>query len=106
MTSVITPINEGFAEARNSVLGKTTPSNTMSPINIRIGNRLHIRRISRGISEKQFGERLGIARDDLHLYESGEKRISANLLLQIAKLLEARLEYFFADDLKENCEAP
>jgi DNA-binding XRE family transcriptional regulator len=100
MTSVISSINEGFAEARDSVLSKTTPRNTRSPINIRIGNRLQIRRVSCGISEKEFGERLGIARDDLRLYESGEKRINANLLLQIAKLLEARLEYFFEDNPK------
>jgi DNA-binding XRE family transcriptional regulator len=106
MTSVITSINEGSAEARDSALSKTTPPSTRSPINVRIGSRLQIRRVSCGISEKEFGDRLGIARDDLRLYESGEKRISANLLLQIAKLLEARLEYFFADDSKEGRQAP
>lgn len=106
MTNVITPVNEGFAETRDRALGKTVPRNTRSPINIRIGRRLQIRRVSCRISEKEFSERLGIARDDLCLYESGEKRISANLLLQITKLLEARLAYFFEDNPKEDCEAP
>jgi DNA-binding XRE family transcriptional regulator len=100
MTSVITPINNGFAEACESGFSKTIPWNTRSPINIRIGNRLQTKRVTCGISEKEFGERLGIARDDLRLYESGEKRIRANLLLKIAKLLEARLEYFFEDNPK------
>jgi DNA-binding XRE family transcriptional regulator len=98
MTSVIIPVNEGFAKARDNVLSKTTPWNKRSPINIRTGRRLQLRRISCGISEKEFGEQSGIARDDLHLYESGEKRVSSNLLLQLGKLLEARLEYFFEDN--------
>lgn len=106
MTSVITPINEGFAEVRESGLSKTIPWNTRSPINIRIGNRVQIRRFSCGISEKEFSEQLGIAHGDLRLFESGEKRISANLLLRIAKLLDTRLEHFFEDNRKEDCEAP
>jgi DNA-binding XRE family transcriptional regulator len=97
MTTVTTPLNEGFAETRDSGLGESIPWNARSAINIRIGSRLQLRRISCGISEKKFGEQLGIARDDLRLYESGEKRISANLLLRIATLLETRLEYFFED---------
>lgn len=106
MTSMITPINEGFAEARDNVLSKPVAWNTTNPINRRIGSRLQIRRVSCGVSEEEFCEELGIARDDLRLYESGEKRISANLLLQIAKLLQARLEYFFEDNSKEDCAAP
>jgi hypothetical protein len=103
MTSVITPINDGFAEALDSPLSKAMPWNASSPSNIRIGNRLRIRRVSQGISEREFVERLGIDRNDLHLYESGGKRISANLLLRIAKLLDVRLEHFFADFPKEAC---
>jgi hypothetical protein len=106
MTSVVTPINAGFAEAHDSALSQTMPWNAKSPINIRIGHQLQIRRVSCGISDREFSEQLGIARDDLRLYESGEKRISANLLLQIARLLKVRLVYFFEDNRKEDCEAP
>jgi DNA-binding XRE family transcriptional regulator len=97
MTSVITPINDGFAEALDSPLSKTVPWEARSPSNIRLGNRLHLVRISHGISEKEFSEQLEIDRDDLDLYESGGKRVSANLLLRIAKLLDVQLEYFFQD---------
>ena len=57
-------------------------------------------RISHGISEREFSEQLGIGRHDLDLYESGGKRVSANLLLRIAKLLDVQLEYFFQDYTK------
>jgi Helix-turn-helix len=97
MTSVIAPINDGFAEALNDPVSKTAPWNARSPSNIRLGNRLRIRRIAQGISEEEFSEQSGIDRDDLDLYESGGKRISANLLLRIAKLLDVELEYFFQD---------
>ena len=97
MTSVITPINNGFAEALDNPLSKTAPWEARSPSNIRLGSRLRIMRISHGISEKDFSEQLRIGRDDLDLYESGGKRVSANLLLRIAKLLDVQLEYFFQD---------
>jgi DNA-binding XRE family transcriptional regulator len=97
MMSVIAPINDGLAEALNDPVSKTAPWNARSPSNIRLGNRLRIRRIAQGISEEEFSEQSGIDRDDLDLYESGGKRISANLLLRIAKLLDVQLEYFFQD---------
>jgi transcriptional regulator with XRE-family HTH domain len=34
---------------------------------------------------------------DLNSYESGERRVSASLLLRIAKLLNVRPDYFFQD---------
>jgi DNA-binding Xre family transcriptional regulator len=100
MTSVITPISDGFAEAFDSPLSKTIPWKTRSPGNIRLGSRLRIKRISNRISEEEFSEHLGIDRNDLDLYESGGKRVNANLLLRIAKLLDVQLEYFFQDYTK------
>jgi DNA-binding XRE family transcriptional regulator len=101
MTSAATAINDGLAEALDRPLGETIPWNTSSPSNVRIGARVRIGRISQGVSERQFAERLGIKRDDLYLYESGGKRISANLLFRIAELLEVRLEHFFVDNPKD-----
>jgi DNA-binding XRE family transcriptional regulator len=97
MTSVITPTHNDFAEAVGSSLSKTLPWNTTSPSNIRLGNRLRIMRLSHGISESEFSDQLGIDRREVDLYESGGKRVNANLLLRIAKLLGVRLEYFFQD---------
>jgi DNA-binding Xre family transcriptional regulator len=97
MASVITPIDDGFAEALESPLSKTIPWNAVSPSNIRIGNRLRVTRVARGISKKDLSERLEIDLDHLDLYESGGKRVNANLLLRAANLLQVRLDYFFLD---------
>jgi ribosome-binding protein aMBF1 (putative translation factor) len=97
MTSVMTPINDGLAEFVKPSLSKTTPWSTNSPSNIRIGSRLQLIRKSHGISEKELSEQLGINCVDLRFYEAGERRVSASLLLRIAKLLDIRPEYFFRD---------
>jgi transcriptional regulator with XRE-family HTH domain len=90
MTSMVTPM-DAFAEAIDD------QSNARSPSNVRIGNRVRIGRVSHGLSEREFSDQLRIGRDDLNLYESGGKRVSANLMFRIAKLLDVQLEYFFQD---------
>jgi|ERR1700722_8683488 DNA-binding Xre family transcriptional regulator len=100
MTSVVTAISDGLAESLDASLSKTAPWTTSSPSNIRIGGRLRLIRKSHGISEKELSERLGIDCEDLSLYESGGRRVSASLLLRIAKLLDVRPEYFFQDYAK------
>jgi hypothetical protein len=102
MTGVMMHTSEEIAESPESSLSKTAPWSTSSPSNIRIGNRLRLIRVSHGISEKELGVRLGIDYRELNSYEAGEKRISASLLLRIAKLLDVRPEYFFQDYAKDS----
>jgi DNA-binding Xre family transcriptional regulator len=100
MNGIMTEISDGFAESFDASLSKTAPWTTGSPSNLRIGDRLRLIRKSHGISEKELSERLGIDCEDLDLYESGGRRVSASLLLRIAKLLDIRPEYFFQDYAK------
>jgi transcriptional regulator with XRE-family HTH domain len=60
-----------------------------------IGRRLRVKRMSRGISEGELCDKLGIDRPDLNNYEQGAKRVRANLLLRIAELLNVRPDHFF-----------
>jgi ribosome-binding protein aMBF1 (putative translation factor) len=71
------------------------PTDTRNTSNVCVGTRLRARRASRGISVKELGGQLGIGPDDVNAYEEGEKQVSANLLLRIAKLLDVRPDYFF-----------
>jgi|SRR5690242_9871368 ribosome-binding protein aMBF1 (putative translation factor) len=73
--------------------------------NVCIARRLRAKRTSRGISEKEISEKLGIDRDDLMAYEHGETRVSARLLLRIAKLLDVRPDYFFQGYTAEELSA-
>jgi DNA-binding Xre family transcriptional regulator len=64
-------------------------SNTM------IGRNVQAKRTSRGLSRQELSAKLGIHTDDLNSYEAGAKRINANLLLRIAKVLDVQPDYFF-----------
>ena len=66
---------------------------------------LQVRRRSLGISQRELCDNLGIYRDDLDAYEHGAKRVSANLLLRIAKLLDVQPDYFFQDYTAEELSA-
>lgn len=56
----------------------------------RLGERLRETRISRGLSLGQLATKLRIDPELVSAYESGTKRISTKLLLQIAKALRVR----------------
>ena len=101
MTGVMMPTSDGLAEAPENSLSKSTPWSTSSPSNIRIGNRLRVIRESHGISAKEFSLRLAIDFRELNSYEFGERRVSASLLLRIARLLNVRPDYFFQDFAKD-----
>jgi transcriptional regulator with XRE-family HTH domain len=78
-----------------------------------LGNRLRDMRTSRGMSQEQLAERLHILPEEVSAHETGAKRISADRLLQIARALEVRPDYFFrfsdqrpsdaAENDQENC---
>jgi transcriptional regulator with XRE-family HTH domain len=78
--------------------------------NMCVGRRLRLRRTLRGISEGELCRKLGINRDDLNAYEAGIKRVNANMLLHVAKLLDVRPDYFFRDytedELRDCLQSP
>jgi hypothetical protein len=71
------------------------PTWRVSPVDTWIGGRVRIKRTSRGISGQEFCSALSIDGDELAAFEAGEKRINANLLFRIAKLMDVRPDYFF-----------
>jgi ribosome-binding protein aMBF1 (putative translation factor) len=84
--------------AADDLAQSTTDFNSagrVSPVDTWIGSRVRIKRTSRGISEQEFSLSLSIDGNDLTAFEAGEKRINANLLFRIAKLMDVRPDYFF-----------
>ena len=98
MTMLTWPI----ADTRIDQGNRATPRNTS---NMAIGRRLRARRRSIGISEKELCDKLGIDLDGLRARELGAERVSANLLLRIAKVLDVRPDYFFQDYTAEELSA-
>jgi transcriptional regulator with XRE-family HTH domain len=90
-------------EQVQSVIG--AGADTVPTDNAMIGSRVRTRRIARGISRQELSRRLEVKSHDLAAYEAGEKRINANLLFRIAKLLDVRPDYFFRPSSEEDAKA-
>jgi transcriptional regulator with XRE-family HTH domain len=64
-------------------------------IDISLGGRLREKRIATGWSEEQLAGKLQIDPKDIHAYEAGAKRITADRLLRLSKVLGVKPVYFF-----------
>ena len=102
MATLTWPIAETLVEPAGA---GNTATITQYTTNICVGRRLRARRTSSGISEGELCKKLGIDRYDLNAYERGVKRVSANLLLRIAKVLDMRPAYFFQGYTAEELSA-
>jgi transcriptional regulator with XRE-family HTH domain len=67
-------------------------------IDVSLGGRLREKRTSTGWSQEQLAEKLQIDPKDVYAYETGSKRISADRLLRLSKVLGVKPIYFFGFD--------
>jgi transcriptional regulator with XRE-family HTH domain len=74
---------------------------TRSPADQSIGLRIRERRMVLGLSQRQFGEMIGLTTQQVQRYELGFNSISASRLYEIAHNLGTPLEYFF-EGLEQN----
>jgi len=65
------------------------------PINIRIGQRLHDRRILLGLSQTMLGKRMGISFQQVQKYERGMNALTAVRRVEAAEALGVPVTYFF-----------
>ena len=64
-------------------------------IDIEIGSRVRMRRISIGMSQEKLGDMLGLTFQQVQKYEKGMNRISVARLVEIAKILGVDIHFFF-----------
>ena len=81
------------------------PATSAPSINRWIGSRVRIRRTSRGMTQHDLSDLLGIDCNNLAAFEAGKERINASLLRRIAKLLEVQPDYFFRGYREEDRRA-
>jgi transcriptional regulator with XRE-family HTH domain len=62
-----------------------------------IGQLVKARRLSKGISQGDLGQVLGLTLQQIENYEVGSKSISAGRLAQIADALDVPVTYFYED---------
>jgi transcriptional regulator with XRE-family HTH domain len=70
-------------------------------IDISLGGRLREKRTATGWSQEELAEKLEIDPKDIRAYETGSKRITADRLLHLSKILGVKPVYFFGFDDKE-----
>jgi transcriptional regulator with XRE-family HTH domain len=66
-----------------------------------VGLSIRQRRKSRGLSQAQLGEALGVSFQQIQKYERGANRVSASMLWKVARALHCEIA-----DLFENAPAP
>jgi transcriptional regulator with XRE-family HTH domain len=65
------------------------------PIDCHVGGHLRLRRAQIGMTQIELGSKLGLSFQAVQKYETGENRISASRLYQMARILEVSPAYFF-----------
>jgi len=77
-------------DRKSELMKKSTGS-----IDIEIGSRVRMRRISVGMSQEKLGDMLGLTFQQVQKYEKGTNRISVGRLVDIAKILGVDIHFFF-----------
>jgi transcriptional regulator with XRE-family HTH domain len=67
-------------------------------IDISLGGRLREKRTATGWSQEELAKKLEIDPEDICAYETGSKRITADRLLHLSKILGVKPVYFFGFD--------
>jgi transcriptional regulator with XRE-family HTH domain len=86
------------AELENEPLSfrrRTVVIDGPDPIDKHVGGQLRLRRAQIGMTQSELGGKLGLSFQALQKYETGENRISASRLFQLARLLDVPMGYFF-----------
>jgi transcriptional regulator with XRE-family HTH domain len=73
------------------------------PIDRHVGTRLRLRRMQKGLSQSALAHAIGVTFQAVQKYESGDIRVSASRLYEIARFLETDIGFFFA---AEHAEQP
>ena len=68
-----------------------------NPVDVHVGSRVRMRRVSVGMSKDELGEAVGVSDKVMGQYESGEARIGAKLLYELCILLNCSATLFFED---------
>ncbi|MDR1910479.1 MAG: helix-turn-helix domain-containing protein [Holosporales bacterium] len=70
-----------------------------------VGARMRVRRSVLGISQERLGKAVGLTFQQVQKYERGINRISAGRLLELSRILEVDVSYFF-EGLRDKNASP
>jgi transcriptional regulator with XRE-family HTH domain len=65
------------------------------PVDVEVGHRIRIERLSRGLSQTALATQLGVTFQQVQKYEKGVNRVGAGRLTKIAEVLGVQVGSFF-----------
>ena len=68
-----------------------------SPVDVHVGGRIRLLRISAGMGQEELCAALGVSHEKMREFESGATRIGPELLYEASKLLKCPPTAFFED---------
>jgi transcriptional regulator with XRE-family HTH domain len=71
------------------------PRRQPNPRDVDAGRRLRAQRLERRLSQKEFGQKIGVSLHQVQKYEAGINRISTGRLQRIADVLSVPVTFFF-----------
>jgi transcriptional regulator with XRE-family HTH domain len=66
------------------------------PVDVEVGHRIRIERLSRGLSQTALATQLGVTFQQVQKYEKGVNRVGAGRLTKIAEVLGVSVSTFFS----------
>lgn len=67
-------------------------------VDVEIGKKLRLLRLSKGLTQEDLGNVLGVAFQQIQKYESGANAIRARTLHQLAQYFNVSLLFFFSEE--------
>ena len=65
------------------------------PVDVEVGHRIRIERLSRGLSQTALANQLGVTFQQVQKYEKGVNRVGAGRLVRIGEALDVPVSFFF-----------
>jgi len=65
------------------------------PIDVHVGSRVRLRRNMLGLSQEKLGEAISLTFQQIQKYERGANRIGASRLLELSRVLDVPISFFY-----------
>lgn len=72
---------------------------------VKIGQRIKNARLEKGYSQAELGARIGCSNNHMSHVEVGQTKVSLQMLLKLAFVLEKNFDYFLLDTPYAKCES-
>lgn len=84
-----------------------TPDGKPNPVDVHVGRRIRLRRLSLNLTQGEIADMLGLTFQQIQKYEQGKNRIAASRLWDIANIFNVSITFFYQDmDEKTSDQSP